>query len=148
MADHVREQILDAIVSALGGAASLSTVTITKDRYYPEAPADLPAIDVQQGPDELLDESPYPFDDHQFDVRIVVYAQANDDPIEDANNWEKEAHAVLRANRQLGLADNVHDSGWAGTGEPERSETSNKKTVRLEVTWRVFYRTDVDDPST
>lgn len=144
MADHMREQILDAIVTELGG---LVGVTVTKNKFYPEPPGNLPAIDVQQGLD-TLNASPHPFQDHLFDVELVCYAQANDDPLEDVNNLEKDAHVALRGNRKLGLNSNVHDTYWSSTSEPELSDASKKKTARMTATWRVEYRTDIDDSST
>lgn len=145
MAVHTRERILEAFVATLTGATTAGD-NVHRIRVYPHT--SVPALEVGQGSDEVIDDGPAPAWDRLLLVHVDIIAQALADPIESAlNALAREVHVALLADVTQGESA-IIDTVPVGDDEPEITADAERKTARLRMTFRAHYRTSVADPAT
>jgi len=150
VADHRREQILDAIVSQLTGLTTTST-RVFRGRAYPLADTDLPAILIYQGEDnptsENSSEAVYQFIDSTLTVAIEACAMSTSTVVDQIlNQIDKEAWIALMSTLNLGLSF-VHYHSPIGAQEPRLSGEGERPIGCLRRNWTVYYRSSRTDPS-
>lgn len=149
MADHRREQILDAIVSTLTGLVTTGT-RVDRGRAYPLAESFLPAILIYQGEDnptpEESSEAVYQYIDSTLTVAVEACASSVTNSDQTLNQIDKEAWIALMATVNLGLPF-VHYITPSGAQEPRLSGEGDRPIGYLRRNWIVHYRTSRADPS-
>lgn len=150
MADHRREQILDAITTALTGLLTTGT-NVFRGRSYPLDDASLPAILIYQGQDEPVpDESGdavWQFIDSALTVAIEpVAASASVQVDKVLNQIDKESWISLMSSTNLGLAF-VHSISPGVALEPKIATEGDRPLGYMRRNWLVHYRSSRADPS-
>lgn len=150
MADHLREQILDAIVTNLTGLATTGA-DVHRLRFYPQEDTALPSLNVLQGQDIPVDDEDPAAVYHYVDSRLTVFvearAQATAGQVDQTlNQVSKEVVIALKADITQGVSE-VINTVQGPTDEPEASDDGSRKTAMMEMTWYVDYRTSRTDPS-
>lgn len=150
MADHLREQILDAVVTNVTGLATTGA-NVHRFRFYPQGDANLPSLNVLQGTDDPVDdlapESVYHYVDRRLTVFVEARAQATTGQVDETlNQIAKEVTVALKSSITQGIS-SVRNTVEGPTEEPEASEEGSKKTAMLVMTWYLDYRTSRTDPS-
>lgn len=150
MADHRREQILDAITSQLTGLVTTGT-RVERGRAYPLDETFLPAILIYQGEDNPTPaesaEAVYQFVDSTLTVAVEACASlAGNLTDQTLNQIDKEAWIALMATTNLGLPFVLYITP-SGAQEPRLSGEGDRPIGYLRRNWIVHYRTSRADPS-
>jgi hypothetical protein len=148
MADHLREQILDAIVTKLTGLATTGA-NVDRLRVYAHDPADLPSLNIKQGDEEIIEDGVYDYVDRELTVNIEIREQSSSVQLDQTLNLiSKEVTIALAADITQGITGLINSSE-VGTSEPEPAdgEETNKPTALMIMTWLFYYRTTRADPS-
>ncbi|MFP4560987.1 MAG: hypothetical protein ACLFQ3_06645 [Thiohalorhabdus sp.] len=151
MADHRREQILDAIEGLVTDLATTgSNVWRGLDFVLPDTY--LPGLVIFQGDDEPADDdggSGMTLVDSWLTVRLKACAKDTSEETaeETLNRIFLEVTQALAADYTLGL-DFVIDSEEGPTTEPDRDSEGERPVRAAALTWRVKYRRSRTDPST
>lgn len=150
MADHRREQILDAIATALTGLVTTGA-NVFRGRSYPLDDASLPAILIYQGQDEPVpDASPdavWNYIDSVLHVLVEpVAASASIQVDQVLNQIDKESWIALMASNNLGLAF-VHSISPGLALEPKIAAEGDRPLGYMRRNWLVHYRSSRADPS-
>ena len=146
MADHMREQVMDAMLTTIGTLTSIGAPA-SRNRIYAEQ---APALAVMMGDDvPIQDDGRIVVGavDRRLVVNLVVIAQATDpqDIDQQLNAIEAELYNALQSLSLPG----IQRHHWAGTSEPETSQDFEIPTATMTVAWVVEYRhqlTDVTAP--
>lgn len=149
MADHRREQILDAVKTTLTGLATTGA-NVFRLRVWPQESAVLPSWNIVQGEDVPLQDveegGGWPKLDRSLQLRLEGRVKATADLDQTLNEMTKEATVALRADHTLGLGF-VHDVIERETEEPEVTTETEQPSALLAMNWEIRYRTSVNDPS-
>lgn len=149
---HRAEQIIDAVAAALQASATLNCAVYThRAETLSEAEGELPAVSVDFGEDEPLDEdgaSNFSFIDSLLSVETTIYLQADDEALLRAAllNRRTAIHIAVMTDRSFGLAF-VIDTRYGGADAPEFAANAETIVGRLVCRWRVHYRMNISDPS-
>ena len=126
---HRAELILEAALSALTGA-------------------ELPALLVWMGEDELLTEYSHDQADYRLAVHVDIVAATITPPVETPlNAIRREVTVALAADHTLGLAfvETLHE---AGATEPSRMAAGDRPAAMQTMVWQATYRRSRLDPAT
>lgn len=136
---HRRILIRDALASVLDG---ISGVTVHKSRTRPLQAAELPAIDIRLGGEDIIESlqrSSKPAG-RWLRVALDIYAKAS-------GSYEDDAHAVLDGIEAALFANHITLSGNAlgisldSIADPEMDDSADKPAYRLTVNLGVIYTT-------
>ena len=150
MADHRREQILDALATALTGLTTTGA-NVFRGRAYPLDDASLPAILIYQGQDEPVpDDSPdavLQYIDSTLTVSVEPVAMSNVVQVDQVlNQIDKESWIALMASTNLGLAYVL--AIWPSVAlEPRITPDGDRPLGYLRRNWIIKYRSSRADPS-
>lgn len=147
MADHLREQILDAVETKLTGLVTTGS-NVYRLRLYPQESDSLPSLNIVQADEEIIEDGVYDYVDRVLTVNIESRVQSLTVQLDQTLNLiSKEVTIALSADITQGVTGLI-DSTEAGTSEPEiADETANKPTAIMIMTWVFYYRTTRADPS-
>ncbi len=148
MADHYREQILDALVTTVTGLTTTGT-KVKRGRVYPLSNTDKNALSVYQGSDQRLndDDQPWSVEDWELTLFIDIHVKNRSTQIDQQCNLiEKEIEIALKADTKLGLSF-AYDLTHIQTNEPDLSGEGDKPTARVRTEWSIKYRRSSTDPS-
>lgn len=147
MADHLREQILDAVVTNLTGLATTGA-NVSRLRFYPHDSANLPSLNIVQSDEEIIDDGVYDYVDRELTVNIEARAKSSTVQLDQTLNLiSQEVTIALSADITQGVTGLI-SSTEIGTSEPELvdDEESNKPAALMVMTWLFYYRTTRADP--
>lgn len=146
MADHAELQILKAIKSAIETGTGGYRVHLNRTRPFGDRDQ-LPAIVLHYGDDEVELQNAQ-FIDSTLQIDVELIDERVDSAKDGLGEWmsraRRDIHARLRADRTLGLSI-VQDTLPAGASEPELDDQLARPVIRRRISWRVKYRTSVDD---
>lgn len=150
MADHRREQILDAITTALTGLVTTGP-RVFRGRAYPLDDASIPAILIYQGQDEPVpdgsDDSVWQFIDSVLTVAVEPVAASAAAQVDQVlNQIDKESWIALMASTNLGLAF-VHSISPGIALEPKIATEGDRPLGYMRRNWIIHYRSSRADPS-
>jgi len=149
MADHNREQVMDAVTTIVTGLATTGA-NVFRARVFPQDQANLPALLVYQGEDEpILDteSQQYDFIDSVLSVIIEAWVNASSGNIDETMNLiNKEVIIALQADRTQGLGF-VIDTDEGVVSAPELLDEGNKRTGFMTMEFFIKYRRQRTDPS-
>lgn len=148
MADHLREQILDAIVAKLTGLTT-TTTNVDRLRLYPHDSAKLPSLNILQADEDIIEDSPHDYVDRELTVNIEIRVKSSSTQLDQTlNQISKEVTIALAADITQGVTGLINTTE-VGTSEPELAdnEETNKPTALMIMTWLFYYRTTRGDPS-
>ncbi len=150
MADHLREQILDAVTSNITGLVTTGD-NVTRARIYNDVQANLPSLNVIQGDDEPLDnydeERVYNYVDRLLTITIEARVQMVSVQVDQVlNRIAKEVTIALQSDRTQGVT-GVIDTTEGPTETVDLTDEAEQPTAMLTMVWRFYYRTSRTDPS-
>ena len=140
--------IIEAVRAAL--APLEPGIHVSTGRVYPVGLEQLPAINIRAGddvpdPDQNQGGPQYKNQVRQFDVDFEVWASAESDIDAAAFDVMLEIERVLGADPGVeGLTD---DFRYFGSGEPERTAELESPLIARVITYRAWYRVDVNEPT-
>jgi len=145
MAEHVIEQVKQAVVSALSSMITVPQARVFFDRVYALEQEDLPCVLVSLG-DETAAAASYGSGlsyDREIAVDVMVCVAHNTLFDKNANEIQKEVEQAMAADSTLGnLVTNVRYSG--------RNKSANGdgdvKFISLSMSYHASYRTDAQAP--
>lgn len=144
---HAREAIRDAVVTTCTGLATTGA-KVYPSRVYPSGDTHLPGLSIYTG-SEALDEDTQVMGGKQFrNLEVVIEARAKlasglDDKLDDIC---AEVETAMFADLTLGVG--VKDIDYGGTEIELEGEDSDRPVGVARMTFVVFYRIDVTDPTT
>lgn len=147
MADHVREQILDAVVTRLTGLVTTGA-NVYRGRVYPLTESNLPGILIYQGADDPNSlEQNLSFIDSELNVYVEAVAQSASTQIDQIlNQIDKEIFIALATDFRQGV--NACFSTLIGAADEPRLEGEGAKPIGfLRRNYKFRYRTSRADPS-
>lgn len=130
------ESILVAVTTKLTGLAQTGT-RVERGRVYPVSA--LPALTVNMGAEQAVDDRNLAFQDEFLDIEILAYVQDNTGVDTALNQVVAEVYAAMMADRTQGLA-YVLDTEWQGRDAPSRTDDLEKKTAQQAMIFRIHYR--------
>jgi len=150
---HRAEQILQAAVSAIADETDLAA-SVYGHRYLSLSPDDqeLPAICVNDGPDQPVAESGYSnlaYVDSQLRLDISIYAQGDTQQAvaDELYRLRSVVHrAMLVSPRDLGLSSFVMGIGYGGADKPDYTTDGSPLAGRMDCSFVVLYRMDLTSP--
>ncbi len=150
MAEHLREQIMAALVERLTGLATTGT-HVHRARVYPQASAKLPSLNLKQGTDLPVQDDEeaalLPYIDQRLEVFIEARAQTATGQVDAVlNRIAKEVTVAIQADPTLSVA-GVYNAVEGPTAAPELSDAGETKTALLIMSWNLWYRRARTDPS-
>ena len=153
MADHLREQIMGALVTKLTGLTTTGA-NVFRLRLYPQESANLPSLNLLQGDEEIIEDETYDFIDRVLTVTVEARVKSGTVQLDQTLNLiAKEVTVALAADITQGVTGLIK-SEEGGTSQPEiaagdeAGDTGTNKPVALmEMTWLFYYRTTRADPS-
>ena len=132
---HRAESILNAVKTALTGLATTGQY-VERDRVFP--PEACPALSVNQGSEEPLDQSSTQFQDCVLEVEVVIQVKSGTSS-SDLNQIKAEVYAAMMTDTTQGLT-YVHETQWGGDSAPEPSGDAEINTTRCTMRFAVAYR--------
>ena len=147
MADHKREQIIDALVTALGALVSATVDKVERGRDAPFASSINKAITIYQGSDEPQDSDGWHVIHSVLTVNIDIHVRSSSAQIdEEINSIRKAITTTLWGDYTLGLSF-VSDMDEGPAVEPEISGEGKNVTAIARNTWTFKYSRNRIDPS-
>lgn len=132
---HRAESILNAVQTALTGLATTGQY-VERDRVFP--PEACPALSVNQGAEEPLDQSSMQFQDCVLEVEVVIQVKSGTSS-SDLNQIKAEVYAAMMTDTTQGLT-YVHETQWGGDSAPEPSGDAEINTTRCTMRFGIAYR--------
>lgn len=147
---HRAEQIIRAaaaIIRARVEPIGYHVYTHRRLSLDPESD-EMPAISVDYGPDEPVDEETTHFIDSELTVIVTAIAAAGEEESvrEQLLAMRRETHVALLADDSLGL-DFVVQTSYGGAGEPAIDVQGSQILGELPTSWVVYYRMNRNDPA-
>lgn len=140
------EQIVDAIKTRVTGLG-LTGAHVFRGLDHDLQETQLPALEIEQGRDQLEDEYCNGLADWNLDVDIVAIAQDTSAALATSlNAIRTQVAAALLADTTLGLPWVIR-CAEQGADEIERSGAGHKPTGRMRLRWSVRYRRSIADPT-
>lgn len=147
MADHHREQIMDAIKTALDTLVPATVATVTRERVYSETESTLPSIDIVQGAEEAEQSDINTIIRWLLTVSIEMTVQSATVQLgQTLNEIAKQVHIKMLSTDELGLS-HVESVDLVSTDPFEQSEEGRQPIAGLEQIWSIRYRASRLDPS-
>lgn len=147
MADHKREQILDALVTALSALVPATVDKVERGRDAPYASTVNKAITIYQGADEPQESDSWHKIHSELMVHIDIHVRTSSAQIdEELNSIRKTVTTTLWNDYTLGLAF-ISDMDEEQVAEPEINGEGNKTTGKLPTRWLFKYGRSRTDPS-
>jgi hypothetical protein len=149
---HAAEKILQTFKTILTtqnpGYPTDAGAEVFRKRVRAVSEDDLPIINIVMGLDDQMPFSNVTFQDSMLEVVTELMTSAvGEDTIEPAlNELRRQVHKALMADTQLGL-NFVHLIVPSGAKKPEPRGLGDLTVTVQEVTWKVTYRTLIQDPS-
>ena len=149
MAEHKREQVIEAFIAAITGLATTGS-NVKRMLVYNIQVSELPTLIVRQSSDVPVvgDEGnrSQKFKDSELDIEVDYYVRANSDPDSVINQIDKEVIIAVEADATLGLSF-VHDTYEGVISEPEVMSDGEYTIVKATKVFTVAYRMSETDPS-
>lgn len=146
MANHRREQIVAAVVTALTGLTT-TTTHVYRGRSYPLQSTELPALLVYMGADRKQSELSQSFQDWLLEIKIEARVKSPTAQLDTTlSQISKEVTVALAANYQQGLSF-VLNTIEVDAEEPEFSTDADQPSGRQIFNWQCLYRRSRTDPS-
>lgn len=142
---HRAETIMSTLVTTLTGLTTTDD-RIKRGRAYPVAADGAPALTLEQGADQIVDEvDNIAVVDRLLSVRIIAHVKTGDQFDTALNAIREEVHIAMMANRQQGLPGVVIDTLPAGDDAPEL-EALEKNVGTQVMNFAIMYRHSLTDP--
>jgi len=146
MADHMRQQIRDAVVTAVTGLTTTGS-NVFNAREWPQEAGDLPALrvytpDEESEPDNMTRPRSM---ERSLELVIEGIARATSGVVGTLDTIAAEVEAALGNNL---LSGKVKDMHLARTESPAHDVTGNRPVGLIRLTYAVSYRTPEADPTT
>lgn len=149
MAEHLREQILEAVKSRLTGLADVGA-HVYRFRIYPEEATALPSINIVQGDDsptaDTVTDATYTYIYRVLDIGVEIRVKATQDIDTYLNRISRDVSYELKSDITLGMTA-VQNVEEGPTSEPEASTEGDQPVAMMMMAWGVHYRTLRTDPS-
>lgn len=146
MADHRREQILDAVVTTLTGLTNTAG-NVFRGRVHAVPENKLPALCVYQGEDREIGQYAQAKIDRELDITVEALVKTSTEQVDELlNTIAKEVCVALQADYTQGL-NFVINTIEGDTGKPELSGEGEKPAAAMTMLWKFHYRRSRTDPS-
>ncbi len=134
---HKAETILENIKTSLTGLVTTGT-KVERGRAWPIDEAALPALTINMGADQALDDQTSGLINRVLNFEIVAHVRDTTGVETTLNQIKTEVFAALMANpTQTGT---VIDTELVEDSEPEIESEQNQPIARMAQQWRVYYR--------
>src|SRR3990172_190104 len=135
MADHRREQIIDAVKTTLTGLITTGS-NVFRGRVQELPDASLPALCIYQGEDREIGQYAQAKIDRELDITVEVLVKTSTTQVDELLNLiAKEVCVALQADYTQGL-NFVINSIEGDTGKPELSGEGEKPSAAMAMQWK------------
>lgn len=146
MADHRREQILDAVVTTLTGLTQTGD-NVFRGRVHALPDSQIPALCIYQGEDREIGQYAQAKIDRELDITVEALVKTSTTQVDELLNLiAKEVCVALQADYTQGLSF-VINTIEGDTGKPELSGEGEKPAAAMTMQWKFHYRRSRTDPS-
>jgi hypothetical protein len=143
---HRREQIMDAVVTAVTGLTTTGT-NVFRGRAYPLGEAELPGLLVYMGGEEVVSEQTLDEMICVMEVAVVPMVAVTADPDQALNLIAEESTVALAADYTLALPGVVYRIEEIGADEPEIAGEGETIAAAQRLRWQITYRRNRTDPT-
>lgn len=141
---HRAETTMQAVLTNITGLATTGN-NVSRGRGQPVAT--VPALTLQQAPDELVEGiTNMGFVDRVLSFRVIAHVKTSGQFDTDLNAIREEVYVALMADRNQGLPAFVIDTMPLGDDEPELSSDAEKDIGRQAMNFAIQYRHSVTNP--